>query len=563
MSTEFSWGSICGQDREASMSIAAREAEFDGLRRRLDEAEETLRAIRCGEVDALVVDGTDGERVYTLAGAERPYRALIESMQQGAVTLSDDGTVLYCNRCFAAMVHQLQEKIVGAAFNSYLPRVDLPTFQAFLARANIAGSQDEFELKSTGDTLLSVNLALSLLSVDDHVIIGIVVTDLTDLKIQKDLLEANRRKDEFLAMLAHELRNPLAPIRNAVAILNYSDSTDENLIYSRNIIDRQVTNLTRLVDDLLDVSRITRGMIDLVLEPVELAVIIDRAVETSRSLFEARKQQLTIVMPPLGLQVRADATRLAQVVSNLLNNAAKYTDDGGRIVLKTEREGTELLIRVRDDGIGMPAELLPCIFDLFIQGNRALARSEGGLGIGLTLVRRLVEMHEGTVEAHSDGLGTGSEFVVRLPSFEASDRSAAEPAAQCSGQSGSNACRILVVDDNKDNANSLAKLLRLSGHEVHVSYDGLQGLEMARSHLPQAILLDIGLPGMSGYEIAGHIRATSGLEKTLLIAMTGYAQEEDKARSLRAGFDRHLCKPVAWKDLEDMLRFSAPACAAR
>jgi PAS domain S-box-containing protein len=545
------------------MSVVSRESEFDGLRRRLDEAEETLRAIRSGEVDALVVEGTDGERVYTLDGAERPYRALIESMQQGAVTLSDDGTVLYCNRCFAAMVHQSQEKIVGAAFNSYLPRVDRPTFQAFLQRANIAGSQDEFELKSVGDALLSVNLALSLLSVDDNVIIGIVVTDLTDLKIQKDLLEANRRKDEFLAMLAHELRNPLAPIRNAVAILNYLDSTDEKLIYSRNIIDRQVTHLTRLVDDLLDVSRITRGMIDLVLEPVELAVIIAQAVETSRSLFEARNQQFTVVMPPLGLRVRADATRLAQVVSNLLNNAAKYTDDGGLIVLETEREGAEFLIRVRDNGIGIPAELLPCIFDLFIQGNRALARSEGGLGIGLTLVRRLVEMHEGTVEAHSHGLGTGSQFVVRLPSLEASAESPAEPATQRIGQSGTNACRILVVDDNKDNANSLAKLLQFSGHEVQVSYDGLQGLEMARSHRPQIVLLDIGLPGMSGYEIAGHIRATSGLEKTLLIAMTGYAQEEDKARSLRAGFDRHLCKPVAWRELDEILKSFTSARAAR
>jgi PAS domain S-box-containing protein len=365
------------------------------------------------------------------------------------------------------------------------------------------------------------------------------------------LRQADRRKNEFLAMLAHELRNPLAPIRNAAQVIRLLGPADPTLQRARDIIERQVQHLARLVDDLLDVSRLTRGKITLQKEPVELATVIAQAVETSRPLIDARRHELVVTLPREPLLVEGDATRLAQVVSNLLNNAAKYTPEGGHIGLTVEPRPGEAVVRVRDDGVGIPAELLPQVFDLFTQGDRSLARSEGGLGIGLTLVKSLVEMHGGSVEAHSDGPGQGSELVVRLPTLGREPAEGGEGGPSRSPPSGSR--RVLVVDDNVDAAESLAILLRTWGHEVLTTHDGLAAVKAAEQVRPEVILLDIGLPRMDGYEVARRLRERADMRDVLLVALTGYGQEEDRRRAEEAGFDAHLTKPADPTALQRLL----------
>jgi PAS domain S-box-containing protein len=369
-------------------------------------------------------------------------------------------------------------------------------------------------------------------------------------KAEEALKEADRRKDEFLAMLAHELRNPLAPIRNAAHILRLVGGTDANLTRARDMIERQVQHLSRLVDDLLDVSRITRGKITLQMARLDLAGAVARAVETSRPVIDARRHQLTVTLPAAPLWVVGDATRLAQVLANLLTNAAKYTPDGGRIELLIEAKPGEAVLRVRDNGVGIAAELLPQVFDLFTQGDRSLARSEGGLGIGLTMVKSLTEMHRGCVAAFSEGPGRGSEFVVRLPTVAAGPTDAAEKRP---GREAAPRRRVLVVDDNLDAAESLAMLLRLEKHTVHTAHDGPAALLEAEAFRPEVVLLDIGLPRMDGYEVARRLREELGLKAALLVAVTGYGQEEDRRRSEEAGFDAHLTKPADLATVQRLL----------
>ncbi|HEX4948830.1 MAG TPA: ATP-binding protein [Blastocatellia bacterium] len=364
-------------------------------------------------------------------------------------------------------------------------------------------------------------------------------------RAEEALRDADRKKDEFLAMLAHELRNPLAPIRNAVEILNRSHMNDPKIKWSGEVINRQVDHLTRLVDDLLDISRITRGKIELRKEVTDLVQVIGRALESSRPLIIARKQELRLNLPPVSLPIQGDVTRLAQVISNLLNNASKYSDEGAHIQLAAEQQGGEVLIRIRDDGIGIGTETLPHVFELFTQADRSLDRAQGGLGIGLTLVKRIVEMHGGKVEAFSDGPGKGSEFIVHLPVVSAADESSKSEAISNQEEPPSvPCCRILVVDDNVDSAKSMALLLELEGHEVQMTYDGPTALELAQAFRPQVMILDIGLPGMNGYEVARQLRSDQTMKKTVLIALTGYGQAEDRARSKEAGFDHHFTKPV-------------------
>lgn len=366
------------------------------------------------------------------------------------------------------------------------------------------------------------------------------------------LKEADRRKDEFLAMLAHELRNPLAPLRNALHVVRQRGPEQSAVVRQAwELMDRQVDHLVRLVDDLLDVSRITRGRVELRKEKVDLAEAATRALESARPLIDARRHRLTYEGPPAPVRVEADPVRLAQVIGNLLNNAAKYTDEGGQITLTVGREGHEAVVRVRDTGAGLPPEMLPRVFDLFTQAESTLDRAQGGLGIGLTLVRSLVEMHGGSVQALSAGPGQGSEFVVRLPALagEPEARAGAGPAAAAPVAPR----RVLVVDDNADSAESLALLLRLSGHQARTAYNGTSALAAARAFSPQVVLLDIGLPGMDGYEVARRLRAGAGGEKMVLVAQTGYGQEDDHRRSRQAGFDAHLVKPVDPGVLEALL----------
>ncbi|HEV8553448.1 MAG TPA: response regulator [Casimicrobiaceae bacterium] len=354
----------------------------------------------------------------------------------------------------------------------------------------------------------------------------------------------DRRKDEFLAMLAHELRNPLAPISNAVHILQVSEKDPAKFKWATEVIGRQLTQLVRLVDDLLDVSRITRGKIELKIEAIDASKVVAAAVETSRPFVDALEHTLTVLLPPEPLLLKGDFARVAQILANLINNAAKYTNQGGRIAVTAAREGANVVFRVRDSGIGIPGELLSSIFEPFTQIDRTLARSQGGLGIGLTLVRRLVEMQDGRVFASSEGPDRGSEFTVSLPAATPAQRAKAE-----SGESGRTAADhldlcVLVVDDNHDVAESTAVLLRLAGCEVYLAHDGEEALRLLPRVRPDAILLDIGLPRMNGYEVAERIRSDPENRDILIVAVSGYGQQEHRLRSKQAGFDQHVVKPI-------------------
>jgi PAS domain S-box-containing protein len=372
------------------------------------------------------------------------------------------------------------------------------------------------------------------------------------------LRQAARRKDEFLAMLAHELRNPLAPISNAVQIMRMEGPSGANYHWSIEVIEAQVKQMARMVDDLLDVSRITRGKVKLVRENVDVATVVDQAVLACRPEIDDRKQDLTVSVPSDALMLEADPVRLTQVLGNLLHNASKYTSEGGKLALTVEKAGeNEVVITVKDTGIGIAKEMLPKVFDLFTQAEQSLDRSQGGLGIGLTLVRHLVEQHGGSVSAHSEGLGRGSEFVVRLPlategQGAALARKDIEPAT-----SGPELRRILVVDDNQDSARSLGVLLQAAGHDVQTAIDGVAALEITRSWRPEIVLLDIGLPGMDGYEVARRIRQGPDINAVLLVAISGYGTEENKKRAQQAGFDAYLIKPVDMKALEEIISRSS------
>ncbi len=379
--------------------------------------------------------------------------------------------------------------------------------------------------------------------------------DITERKVAEEALrEADRRKDEFLAVLAHELRNPLAPIRNAVQVLKEPRASGAVLAGAREILERQVGHLSRLVDDLVDVSRLTRGRVELHKEMVEVAGLLARAVEAVRPLLDERRHELTVAASPVGLRVEADPTRLEQVLFNLLHNAAKYSDPGGHVWLTAGREGAEVVLRVRDVGAGIAPAMLPFIFDPLVQAERRLKRSQGGVGIGLALVRKLAELHGGTAEATSAGPGQGSEFVVRLPA------PAEGPIDQ--GVSGPHEegtlptvppRRVLVVDDNCDAADSLGLLLKLAGQDVRVAYDGASALALARDFRPALAFLDVGMPGMDGHELARRLRQEPALAGAVLVALTGWGQEEDRRRTREAGFDHHLVKPASPNALQRLL----------
>jgi signal transduction histidine kinase len=388
--------------------------------------------------------------------------------------------------------------------------------------------------------------------------VAVLFADVTQrVRAEKALREADRRKDEFLAMLAHELRNPLAAIRNAVQVLLQKEGDAQTARSAAEILDRQVGHMVRQVDDLLDVSRISRGKIELREQQVELAPIVRHAVETVRPLCTTLGHEITVTLPPESLYVAGDPVRLAQVVGNLLNNACKFTDRGGHIWLTVEGEGDLAVIRVRDTGIGLATDQIDQIFELFAQVDNTLERARDGLGLGLTLVKTLVEMHGGAVEARSAGPGRGSEFTVRLPllsgppSAPPRPPSSVKPAALVP-------CRILVADDNRDSADSLALLLRLMGHTVVTAHDGLDAVETAKTSRFDVVLLDIGMPRLNGYEAARRIRERdrNGLR---LAALTGWGQEDDRRRTEKAGFDAHLVKPVDVAELTKLLAEWAPA----
>jgi PAS domain S-box-containing protein len=370
--------------------------------------------------------------------------------------------------------------------------------------------------------------------------LGIDITD--RMRAVEALREADRRKDEFLATLAHELRNPLAPISSGLHILRTAGDNQPVAATARQIMERQVAQMVRLVDDLLDVARINTGKVELRCESVDLAAAITDAVETSRPLIESAGQSITVTLPNTPICVHADRTRLSQVFANLLNNSSKFSDAGQPISIALHEENGHGVVRVRDAGAGIPPEALTRIFDMFGQANPDGARSRGGLGIGLSIAKRIAEMHGGTVEAHSEGAGRGSEFVVRIPTIEARREAPARPSADVASPPSRR--RVLVVDDNTDAAESLAALLAIGGHETRLAHDGLQAVEEAKAFQPDVVFLDIGMPELDGHETARRIREQPWGKDMVLVALTGWGQVEDRRRSKEAGFNHHLVRPA-------------------
>ena len=378
-----------------------------------------------------------------------------------------------------------------------------------------------------------------------------VATDITEKReLEEALKEADRKKDEFLGILAHELRNPLAPIRNGLQLIKLADGLPETVERSRAMMERQLNQMVRLIDDLMDLTRITQGKLVLQKQRMILSLALRDAIDASAPLLERREQTLTVQIPDAPIPIDGDGTRLAQVFSNLLNNAAKYTDKGGRLRLCAEHRGSEAVVTVEDNGIGIPAPMLPKVFDMFTQVDRSLERTQGGLGIGLSIVKRLVEMHGGRVQALSDGHDRGSRFVVSLPvAASTANETTASP------DEGATAVRrrILVVDDNRDGAGSLAELLELMGNDAQTAHDGVEALEVAETFRPQLILMDLGMPRLNGFDACRRIRAAPWGKTMLIVAQTGWAQEEDKRRVQEAGFDLHLVKPVDAAKLKKLL----------
>jgi PAS domain S-box-containing protein len=555
-----SWATVFALVRVTPGLLAMRTpADLEGEVAARTKAEEALRRANA-ELEQRVA-----ERTRQLQESEERHRLLVE-LNPNALLIYDAGKVVFANPAAARMLGRSDPgELVG---RSPLEFITTPQREALLERwqrvldtGEPAPPLEQTWVRPDG-RVVEVETTAHRFSWRGRPQVKVIARDVGEHKRlegelrrrAEELADADRRKDEFLATLAHELRNPLAPIGNALEVLR-AGARPEVQAEVVAMLGRQLRQMVRLVDDLLDVSRITRGKISLREERVDLAAVVNSALETSRPLIDAARQRVIVTLPPVPVCVTGDPTRLAQVVANLLNNAAKYTAEGGRIELAVAREDGTAVVRVRDEGIGMPAELLPRVFDLFVQADRSIERSRGGLGIGLTLVKSLVEMHGGTVEAKSAGPGHGSEFIVRLPAAADEVPAAAPPAPPPAA--GAAPRRVLVVDDNVDSADSLAMLLQVNGHEVRVAYDGPAALREAAAFVPEVVLLDIGLPGMNGYEVARKLREMPEAKGTLLVAQTGWGQAEDRRRSKEAGFDHHLVKPVDVPKLLELL--GAPA----
>jgi PAS domain S-box-containing protein len=574
-------------------------AENLELRARLEEAEDALRAIREGEVDAIIVSGSQGDRVFSLTETENLHRLMVETMNEAGLAISADGLLLYVNDRAAALLEHGRSDLLGHPIEGLVVPADVARLRRLLDTSREGTADDRIVFRNAGGTEVPMHLWASRLPRAGEPIICLVGTDLTRLEADQALLaqlqehqqalktsraealglmsqaldareqaarlaqelgESDRRKDAFLATLAHELRNPLAPIRNALEILRLQDTETADVTEAREMMERQLAHLVRLVDDLLEVSRITHGKIDLRKEQVSLATVIESAVETIQPLLTTTGQRLTVELPPSALWLEGDPTRLSQIFGNLLNNAIKYTEPGQeiRIIARQQPDGT-VEVSVQDNGAGIPAEDLPHVFDMFAQGEASQTQARGGLGIGLTLARTLVELHGGRIDAFSAGPGQGSQIQVSLPVARgetttevAKPRRMSEAAAPAS-----TGRRILVVDDNRDAAASLARLLKLKGAEARTAFDGRSALTVLETEPVDVVILDIGMPDLDGHEVARRIRARPEWDGIRLIAMTGLGEAAVRQRSLEAGFDQHLVKPVAVDVLDGVLA-SAP-----
>jgi PAS domain S-box-containing protein len=497
-----------------------------------------------------------------LKDSEIRYRRLFEAAKDGILILdTESGRITDANPFMSELLGYSHEYFLGKELWEIGLFGDKSANEAAVRTLQNKGyiRYEHLPLETSRGLRVEVEIVANAYREDHHKVIQCNIRDITERsRLEKQMQEQataladlHRRKDEFLAMLSHELRNPLAPISNAVHLLRLGKHEEPLQQKARTIIERQLVQLTRLVDDLMEVSRITTGRVQLRLDRVVVSGIVERAVETARPLIDQHKHELTISVPPQPIWLNADASRLEQVVVNLLTNAAKYTEEGGHIWLTVEEDDTDCVLTVRDTGVGIAPDLLPRVFDLFTQAERSLDRSQGGLGIGLALVQRLVEMHGGKVVVVS-ALGKGSEFVVRLPKMPTAEpQSTSTPIVKAKPTGPS--LRVLVVDDNVDTAGSLAMLLEETGHEVRMAHDGPAALETALNYRPNVVMLDLGLPGLTGFEVAKRLRQQPVFQNVVLVAMTGYGQETDRQRSLEAGFNHHLVKPADFGKVLEIL----------
>jgi signal transduction histidine kinase/CheY-like chemotaxis protein len=509
------------------------------LAARLAEAEETLRAIRAGEIDAVIIQGPVGEQVYTLKSADSPYRRLVEQMQDGAAILTTDGDVLYCNQSLARLVASPLQEVIGTSVLQYFESGGREEVASLLAagagrrRARLIASGDR-----TADVLLSLTTTLSD-GVEQRSLIVSDLTELYDAQLGRErAMQQSHAKDEFMAMLAHELRNPLSAITAALEVLQHAGSSGSAAERARAIVGRQTRHLSRLVDDLLEVARAITGKVTLAGAPLDLSDAVRRSMAALGDRAQQRRLELEIDGAPHW--IHGDAVRIEQIISNILSNAMKYTVPGGVIRVSLAAREADTVLCVQDDGLGIAPELLPHIFEPFVQGERTLERSQGGLGVGLTLVRRLVELHGGSVSAASEGPGRGSTFTIRLP------RAAPPPAQSALPFAPARAVprRVLLIEDNRDARETFRMMLELAGHQVLEAEEGRSGLELLRTELPDIAVIDVGLPGLDGYEIASQFRQHPQSHKVVLVALTGYGTPEARERSRAAGFDHHLIKPI-------------------
>ncbi len=554
--------------RSANEEILSSNEELQSTNEELETAKEELQSVN---EELTTVNEQLQNRNLELTQANNDLTNLLTSIEIPVVMVGGDLRVRRFTEP-AKKVMSLQPSDVGRPIGDIKLLVDVPDLEALIEHVIEAVQMCEREVRDRRERWHELRIYPYRTASDKIDGAVIVLLDIDRRKrAEETLREADRRKDEFLATLSHELRNPLAPLRNAVEILRHADVDPETTAQAREVLDRQLRQLSRIVEDLIDVSRIVEKKIELHRERVAVNAIVDTTLETCRSHIEACQHRLSVSLPSEPLFLDADPTRAVQVLVNLLHNAAKFTRPGGQIRLTVEPARNEhpplgsaapgmAILRVTDNGIGIPPELAPHVFEMFTQGERGPGRTRSGLGVGLTLVRSLVQMHGGSVEVHSAGLGQGSEFTVHLPL--AADR-AAEPVAAVDSKVAAGETdrpgmlspkRILVVDDSLDQARCLGKLLELRGHEVRLAFDGPAALQKAADFVPDVALVDIGLPGMSGYEVASRLRAQPRLCHVLLVAQTGWGQEEDRQRSQKAGFDYHLVKPVDPETLYEILR---------
>jgi PAS domain S-box-containing protein len=494
-----------------------------------------------------------------LRESEQRFRLMIEGVRDYAIfMLSPDGVIESWNSGAQLIKGYSPAEVIGKHFSLFYRPEDLaagkPEAELKLALAQGRAEEEGWRVRRDGSVFWA-NVAIAPVYDAGRELRGFVkvTRDMTERRRLYELEKSSKRMSEFLAMLAHELRNPLAPIRNAITILQLEPSPSPLVRSSRDMIDRQLSHMTRLVDDLLDVGRLTTGKIRFKAEQVSYNQVVARSLEAVRPLMDARRHRLTTDIPATPMLVQGDATRLAQVLQNLLINAAKFTPEAGQIELKVWQDGTQLYTSVTDTGVGLSTLALSQIFELFSQGDAQTAARESGLGIGLTLARSLVEMHGGTLSAESEGPGRGSRFTFFLPNAQVSTGAEDNTAGKSPGAT------VMVVDDNKDAANSLAEILRLMDCQVKVAYDGPAALELFRQQPPQAILLDLGMPGMNGYEVLSALRHLHGGERVTVAALTGFGTDEDKQRALEAGFDEHLTKPLDFAALQTFLQSAGVA----